>query len=369
MGLETVIESIEKIAGDIGVPAWGIVIRQEHRELCRHTEGFADHKGVTPFTDRHVCWLYSLTKLATCASAMRLVELGKLRLEDKVADYLPAFAKPQVLENGVLRPAKRELTVLDLLTMRGGYDYDGSILEELAKTETGNDVIINAIAGKPLLFDPGEQFQYSLCHDVLGGVIAAASGMPFRDWMRVALFEPLGMTETAFIASYRERSPFCAQYISDNGHIVPDAMENHFVFTPEYCSGGAGLSTTMRDYDKLIDALANEGVGANGARILNADTIRLMAQNQLTPQQTQAFGQWRPGYGYGLGVRTRLQDRAQNPGGFVEFGWDGAAGAYALADITNHISILYMQHVRNCGRAYDELHPAIRDAVYQALGL
>lgn len=368
MDLRGALQLIENKASEIGIPAWGIIVKKDHKELLRHTSGHADTAGLMPFTDRHVCWLYSLSKLSTATSAVQLIERGKLRLEDNVADYLPAYSKPMVLENGRLRPAKRPITVLDLFTMRGGYDYDSSMLEGERWKNATNEELINAIAEKPLLFDPGEHFNYSLCHDVLGGVIAAASGMLFSDWLRSELFEPLGMTETRFIARSADRTPFCAQYVYEDGRVVPCGMENHYVFSPEYCSGGAGLTTTLNDYVKLIDALSNGGEGANGSRILKEESVAMIAVNRLIGDQLQELCSWRPGYGYGLGMRTRLQDES-NPKRYTEFGWDGAAGAYALADTGNRLTILYLQHVLSCGPAYDELHPLIRDAVYDALGL
>lgn len=360
------VRRIDEATRQIGIPAWGIVVTRDHQELLRHVSGYADEAQTQPFTDHHFCWLYSLTKVATCTAAVQLIERGALRLEDEVADYLPAFAHPQVLENGALRPAKRPITVLDLFTMRSGLDYD---LNGLASEDATNDELIDRIAARPLHFDPGERFQYSLSHDALAGVIAKAAHMPYRDWLHTALLDPLGMTETDFIATTDERTPFCAQYDYRDGQAAPRDFRNEFVLSPVYCSGGAGLATTLRDYSKLLDALANEGVGANGVRILQPQSVRMIAQNRLNESQTRDYLAWRREYSYGLGMRTRMQDAASNPHGYVEFGWDGAAGAYGMADVTNHLSVTYLQHVRGCAPAYDVLHYVIRDAVYEALGL
>lgn len=368
MDINGALNSIEQKVKQIGIPAWGIIITKDHNELLRHVSGSADLEGRLPFTDRHRCWLYSLSKIATATSAVQLIERGRLKLTDNVADYLPSYSNPMVLEDGKLRPAKRPITVLDLFTMRGGYDYDSSMLEGATGEAGTNEALINAIAAKPLLFDPGEQFNYSLCHDVLGGVIAAASGMAFKDWLYTELFMPLQMTETRFAPRIEEYAPYAEQYRYENGAIEPCGLDNHYAFSEEYCSGGAGLMTTLSDYIKLIDALANEGTGANGARILTPQSVALMDENRLVGAQLQQLCSWRPGYGYGLGVRTRLQDES-NPKRYHEFGWDGAAGSYALCDRGNRLAILYIQHVLNCGPAYDELHPFIRDTVYEALGL
>lgn len=365
MNKSLLIERIEECTRRIGIPAWGIVVCQEHRELLRYTSGFADVRKTVPFTAHHVCWLYSLTKLATCTAAVRLIEDGKLSLDDEVSKYLPAFRNPMVVEHGRLRAANRPITVLDLFTMRAGlnYDLDGLYSEADSDLDT-----IAKLAARPLDFDPGERFQYSLCHDMLAGVIAVAAQMPYPEWLQQALFAPLDMNDTRFIASAKEREPFCAQYLYANGTAVPCDMENKYVLSKRYHSGGAGLTTTLEDYHKLVDALANDGIGANGAQILKPQSIRMLCQNRLSPEQTAVMLAWRPDYGYGLGVRTRVQD-ASNPRHYVEFGWDGAAGGFALADTTNRLSLLYLQHVLDCEPAFSELHHLLRDTMYEALGL
>lgn len=365
MNTALIYDRVSRLTQKYGIPAWGMIIYRHQREVYRHVEGFSDYARTIPATDGDVYWLYSLSKLATCTAAMQLIERGKLSLDEQVKNLLPAFEKLRVLENGRLRPARKPLTVIDLMTMRGGLDYDLLPLTGRTGEAATNDALIDAIAQKPLSFDPGAHFKYSLCHDVLGGVIAAASGISFDKWLETELFAPLGMHETRFASSSADRS-FSAQYIYQNGACVPTVMENVFVFSPSYCSGGAGLSSTLPDYVLLINALANGGMGANGCRILGEESVRNMALNRLTVEQLPEMTSWRPGYGYGLGVRTRIHD-ASNPKGVIEFGWDGAAGSYALADITNNVAVLYMQHVRACDPAYDDIHPTIRDTVLEAL--
>lgn len=366
MDTELILNRLSRLTKRYAIPAWGIAIYREQNEICRHVEGFRDYEKKESASDGDFYWIYSLTKLSTCTAAMQLIERGKLGLNDLVADYLPAFANLRVLEHGGLRQARTPLRVIDLMTMRGGFDYDIEGLSGRHGAKAGNAALISAIAEKPLGFDPGTKFQYSLCHDVLAGVIAAASGKAYENWLTDEVFMPLGMRETRFAASADELSPFSAQYIYQNGAIMPVSRSNPYVFSPQYRSGGAGLASTLRDYILLVNALSNGGLGAAGRRILQESSVREMAVNRLDHVQIRDFNQWRFGYGYGLGVRTRLQD-SSNPRGIVEFGWDGAAGSYALADLTNHVAVLYMQHVRNCSPAFDIIHPALRDAVVEAL--
>ena len=134
-----------------------------------------------------------------------------------------------------------------------------------------------------------------------------------------------------------------------------------------YESGGAGIACTVEDYSKVIDALANGGAGADGARILKPESIAKMSENRLNEQQLKDFhigGKLE--YGYGLGVRTLLDPTAsKSPLG--EFGWDGAAGAYVLIDPVNHLSLFYVQAAPDSGTAFSDIHPTLRDLVYDSL--
>lgn len=366
MNNEMILEKIRPLTQKYGIPAWGLIIYQDQQEVCRYVSGFRDYEKSQPATAQDMCWLFSLTKLATCTAAMQLIERGKLGLNDRVSDYLPAYKNLNVLDHNTLRKPLTELTVIDLMTMRGGFDYELNGLCEGKGSLATNDDVLSTIAKRPLSFDPGTQFQYSLCHDVLAGVIAAASGIGYAQWLKREIFAPLGMTKTRFAASKEELSPFSDQYIYENDKILPYDVPNCYVISPQYHSGGAGLASALDDYILLINALANGGLGANGNRILSEQSVRDMATNRLEGDMIKQMGQWRFGYGYGLGVRTRMQDE-NNPDHIVEFGWDGAAGSYAICDLTNHVAVLYMQHVRSCAPASDVIHIAIRDAVLAAL--
>ena len=167
-----------------------------------------------------------------------------------------------------------------------------------------------------------------------------------------------------------EEERLAAQYAKDwnTGKIKPD-QTMIYRLTKNYESGGAGLCTTVDEYTKVIDALANGGVGANGNRILKAETITLMSRNWLNEQQLKDFAKTgKTGYGYGLGVRTLIDGtKAKSPVG--EFGWDGAAGAFSLVDPVNHICLYYAHQILGMLEAYHEIHPTIRDLAYEAMEL
>ncbi len=129
----------------------------------------------------------------------------------------------------------------------------------------------------------------------------------------------------------------------------------------------AGLIANVQDYSLVLEALANGGVGRSGARILSAQTIRLFMTSYTTEQMQIDFAEsGKTGYGYGLGVRV-LIDRSHSRSPLGEFGWDGAAGAYALVDPINRVSIFYVQHIMAFPVVYSEIHPRVRDLIYEGL--
>ena len=178
------------------------------------------------------------------------------------------------------------------------------------------------------------------------------------------------MTETTFgipaRADFKERlaTPYIYDEANDSHDL--DGIPRHFL-TPEYDSGGAGLVSTLNDYILFVDALANGGVGANGARILSPSTIDLMRTNFLDEHQRRTMT-WTQlsGYGYGLGVRTHIDHtKSGSLGPDGEFGWQGAAGTMVIADPSNRLAVFYAQHMRNSQEPY--ILPRLRNVVYACL--
>lgn len=321
-----------------------------------------------------VYWIYSATKVFTAVAFCRLLEQGKLHLEDKAADYFPEYAHLEVAdEQGNRHTAREPLTLLHLITMCGGLTYN--IMDPLisgAKDRTTRG-ILREIAKMPLMAEPGETYNYSLCHDVIAGIVEQVAGVRFDELVYREISEPLGMKSTFFHPDEALQAKFAPQYFwkGEENNVVPCPTANHFCFSPDYDSGGAGLCSTLEDYILLAEALANGGRGRDGYPLLRPETIDAMRKNYLTASQKQGFdlrwGARHRSYGYGLGVRTRIdhEDGGLSPLG--EFGWDGAAGAYCLVDPENQISAFYIQHVLNMGPVYDVIHPTLRNLVYQCL--
>lgn len=356
------------------IPAADVMIIREGETVYRHMAGTSDVEHTVPLKGDEIYSIYSATKVSTCTAAMRLIQDGKLSLDDPVAKYLPAYAKVTVKRpDGSARPAKNVMTVRHLMSMQGGLDYDSmrgnvkQVLEE-SNGKAGTVEIASAYAAGPLLFEPGTHYQYSLCHDVLAAVIEVASGMRYSDYLAEVIFRPLGMENTTFHPTKEQEAKACRLFKKNDAQ---DALIDCGNF-PErrlgenYESGGGGLHSTVPDYAELAYALANGGTGRNGYQVLAPETITLLTTPMFGEPQRQDFIRIYPymaGYTYCNGVRRFMENTGtQAPLG--HFGWDGAAGFYVLSDPVNRVGLIYGQNVLNSGITFTLLQKQIRDLAY-----
>ena len=380
---------LETLNERYGVKGLDIKITKDHECIYRHMVGHSDYDCTVPVSDKDLYDVYSCTKVLTMTAVMQLIEQGKLDLYDTLDKYIPEFSQmyystdfkvgefpfrwPTPEDN--LAPAQNKIYIHDLMSMTSGMSYDvasAPILDVVNATNGEADTltVVKAMGKMPLLFEPGTHHSYALGHDVLAAVVEIISGMRFSEYMRKNIFEPLGCTDMYYHIPESELHRLSAQYGRDwtTGEIKRD---NSMIYriTRNYDSGGAGLTCTVDGYSKVIEALACDGIGATGAQILKPESIRTMSKNWLTETQLADFQRaGKVGYGYGLGVRTLIdQSTSKSPVG--EFGWDGAAGAYSVIDPINHISIFYAHEILGMLEAYSEIHPTVRDLVYEALEL
>jgi CubicO group peptidase (beta-lactamase class C family) len=231
----------------------------------------------------------SMTKAVTCVAAMQLVEQGALEVDEPVPDIDPALSSPQVLEGfdaaGVpkLRPAKRPITLRHLMTHTAGFSY------EVWDPNTARYVKVSgmpsASTGKvaalrmPLVFDPGDKWEYGVNIDWLGRIVETVSGQTIDAYFRDRIFVPLGMKDSGFVISPEQRSRQASLHQRQaDGGLMPQPLETPFV--PEFYAGGGGLYSTGRDYLEFLQMLLNGGRG-NGARILRPETIAQMDGNHI----------------------------------------------------------------------------------------
>ena len=368
----------------LGVPGTDIVIYKDHEELFRYQSGFDSLKERTPIRPDALYYMYSCTKVATCVAATQLIERGQILASDPVYAYFPEFKNIKVkhtLPDGTveIRPAERILKIEHLLTMTGGLDYDLDRpgIKRVIK-ETGGKAptldIVRALAEDPFIFEPGTNYQYSLCLDVIGGLVELVGGMPLGEYFKKNIFDPLGMDETSFYLDEERLARLATQYqynaATGQAEELPKNY-NPFVFGTQYQSGGAGLISSVKDQILFADALANLGVGKNGNRILSGAGVELMSANHLPAEILNDFvkgtiGQ-AIGYGYGYGVRTNLYPAmGGNLSPVGEFGWDGARGSYFSCDPKNKVAFFYAEHM---GGLHHVILPRLRNIVYSCLDL
>lgn len=334
--------------------------------------GMADKEAGRKMTMDTIFRVYSMTKPVTAVAAMQLVEQGKLHLQFPVSWFFPEFADPAVYEpDGTTRPAKREILVQDLLNMTSGLPYSncmtrsqqdvGALFVEMDKRRAEGRQIDTMefcrLAGKiPLQFDPGTHWEYGISADILGGVIEHVSGMNYRDYLVENIFAPLGMDDTDFYVPENKTDRFAAAYKFDETGLVRD--EDHFQGLNDYrtlnafVSGGAGLVSTIGDYARFANALANGGISRDGVRILSRHSVDYIRTPQFGGEQFRKDQEWDSlkGYEYGSLVRV-LTDRAAagtiaSPG---EFGWDGWTGTYFCVDPAEKLVILFLIQTANAG--------------------
>ncbi len=365
---------------EYGIPAADIAVYKEHECIFRCMTGYSDYAGTVPVSRHDLYNVYSNTKLVTVTAVMHLIEQGKLGLYDPVSKFLSAYGNLTYKVGNNIKNTATPMTIFHLLTMTSGLGYgDAPTAYKLVKdcenrATTGE--IVNALAMDPLEFEPGDRWCYGRGHDVLGAVIEAVTGQRFSVYLKQNIFEPLGIQHATFDAN----TPYVRDHISafygyDAANKKARPMKNtgefSFLQTQGYESGGAGLICSTDDYICLLNALANGGVSKDGCRILTEDSIRLIQTPRLDILQQSQYiiSHYKPGYGYGLGVRTLMDQGfgAQSPVG--EFGWDGMTGGYGLVDTKNRIAICYMQNIYGCTHAWHKVFPETRDMVYQILKL
>ncbi len=324
----------------MGIPGFDLIVYQNGQCVLRYMGGYADPENRIPMKGKEKYHIYSCSKLFTCVAAMQLWEKGLLSLEDNLSDYMPAFRDMTVKTETGIQKAKNPIKIHHLFEMTAGMNYDlqTPALREYYK-ECGGSCptveLVNQLAKTPLLFEPGEGWYYSLCHDVLAALVEVLSGQKFEDYVKEHIFVPLGMEHSDFLHPMEDWEGFARQYrYDDKTKQYQPWRENTYRPGREYASGGAGCVSTVEDYIKFLEALRIGDV------ILKKDTIALMATDRLTEQQRSMYTYGTSSIGYGLGMRTPRQDP-----GYTEFGWGGAAGAFASVDPVNHITIYYGQHV------------------------
>jgi CubicO group peptidase (beta-lactamase class C family) len=311
----------------------------------------------------------SMTKPIIAVATMILVEECKLRLDEPVDRWLPELADRQVLRrlDGPLDdtvPAKRPIAVRDLLTFRMGFGQMMAppdtypILQEALEQQIGMgppspssmpapDEWMRRLGSLPLMHQPGEQWMYNTGSDVLGVLIARASGQPLETFLRERLFEPLEMRDTGFSVPEASLDRLATSYWTDPASgkltVYDEARGGQWSQPPAFPSGAGGLVSTIDDYLAFGQMMLSQGKHGN-ERILSRLSVELMTTDQLTPEQKAApslISGFLDGHGWGFGVSvvTRRDDIAAVPG---RYGWDGGLGTSWYSDPREEMVIILM---------------------------
>lgn len=359
------------------IPGCSAEVYLHGEKVFSGSSGFADCENGIKMSPDSLMYMYSASKPITCAAALTLWEAGKFLLTDPVEKYIPEWADMQVEteKDGekILVPARRKITVGDLFSMTSGLDYNterpgisGAVKKYSPVCKTAD--IIRGMGSDPLIFHPGEKWNYGLSHDVIGGLIEIITGMSLKDYAKKVIFEPLGMEESYYGGwDIPENLAIQYEFIDAEDRYVRSDQKNHLIFGSEFYSGGAGIISTVADMAKFSAVMSMKGKTSDGKRILAPSTVDLMRRNRLSPEQRVIYN-WDglQGYGYGLGVRT-LMDKAAagSPSAVGEFGWTGAAGAYMMIDPENELSLFYAHHMLNNQEPYTS--PRLRNVLYSCL--
>ena len=349
-------------------------------------QGMLDREAVKPMPTDAMFRICSMTKPITSVAVMMLYEEGKFLLDDPVSKYLPEFKNPKVLVKPATGepytiPATKEITIRDLLRHTSGitYQWNGDLGPHYEKASVGSGLLpydgtigdnVKQLAAQPLLFNPGERFEYGLSVDVLGRLVEVLSGKPLDEFFRTRIFEPLGMKDTYFYPPDNKiaRLATAYTYYPDKGlNRFPDTpiREGSFVYSADYptrgpkklFSGGAGLVSSAMDYARFCQMMLDEGK-AGSTRVLSRKTVELMTHDQL--------GKISPEMGVGLGFGIEgVKAPLAELGSIGAYNWGGFFYTSFSVDPKEQMIVIFMAQLHPTGDL--TLDRQVHELAYQAI--
>jgi CubicO group peptidase (beta-lactamase class C family) len=349
------------------IPGAVVFIARDGKVVLHKAYGVRDAGTRVPLQRDDIFRVASQSKAITALAVMMLWEEGRFQLDDPVSRYIPAFARPRVLTNFRradttfdAEPAGREITIRQLLTHTSGLDYAGIGSENFraiyAKAGIPSGIGNNgstigekmrALGALPLRSRPGEAYTYSLSFDVLGYFVEVISGVPFNQFLRTRIFDPLGMRDTWFYLPADKHDRLVTLHDGQSGKAEPvrgtvnDGVDPDYPkLTGTYFSGGAGLSSTAENYARFLQLFLNKGE-FNGVRLLSPKTVELMLTEQLPTLPTEV--------GLGFGLETPANDHL-SPRAAGSFNWGGAFATTFWADpASGLVAQIYTNMMRPSG--------------------
>jgi CubicO group peptidase (beta-lactamase class C family) len=362
-----------------------LVARRGHIAWFK-AQGSMDREAGKPMQTDTIFRICSMTKPITSLAVMMLYEEGAFSLDDPVSKYIPEFKNPKVLVKPATGepytiPATKEITIRNLLTHTSGLTYnwnanlgsrykDANIAHGLLPYDGTIQDNVKRLAALPLLFNPGERFEYSLGIDVLGYLVEVVSGQKLDEFLRIRIFQPLGMSDTFFYVPEDKLNRLAAAYTwyADKGlNRFPEQpiVEGTFTYSADYpyhgsrrlFSGGGGLSSTTLDYARFCQMMLDNGrVGKT--QLVSRKTVELMTHDQLGKiSADQAFG-----LGFGIsGVKSPLPEL----GTTGEYGWGGFFYTEFAIDPKEQMFTIFMAQLHPTGDL--NLENVVHALAYQAI--
>ncbi len=369
----------EQIAGAVAL------VLRDGKPVYERALGWSDKEAGRKMTTGTLFRIASQTKAMTSAAVMALVEDGKIGINEPVGNFIASFKKTSVAEkdeNGTARvvPARRPITIAHLLTHTAGISYGRephvSALYEAKGlgpaagngwyTADKEELIcetMERLGTLPFVSQPGEAYVYGYNTDVLGCVVEKASGMPLDEFLRARITGPLGLKDTRFFVPVAEKDRLAAVYSTGAGGKIVRAADGargqgHYVHGPRKSfAGGAGLTSTARDYAQFLEAIRRGGE-LGGARILGPRAVGLMTTNQSGALHSAT------GLGFGFGFQTVDRYGASGLAAVGAFGWSGAYGTIYQVDPKSRMVVVLMIQMMPNGTDIQSKYLA---SVYQAL--
>ncbi len=368
----------DQIAGAV------VVIARAGKIAVLEPVGWMDVEKRLPMRKDTIFRMASMTKAVTSVAAVMLMEEGRLRLADPVSKYLPAFTSTTVLVPGPAgsgrygaAPARREITIRDLLTHTAGISYGSGPADAaykaaglfgwyLADKAEPIGPLMERLATLPFAAQPGERFVYGYSTDVLGAVIEKASGTTLDEFVRTRIFEPLKMVDSAFFLPKEKRDRLAVVYaLGADGRIAraPEGGtgQGEFIDGPRACfGGGAGLLSTAADYTRFLQMLLNGGE-LDGARLLGPKSVEMMTSNQVGKLYREDGS-----LGFGLGFETTEDvGAAGRPDSLGAFGWGSAYYSKYWVDPREKLVAVFLTQLNPAGNL--DVQDKFRYLVYQAI--
>jgi CubicO group peptidase (beta-lactamase class C family) len=358
------------------------LVLQDGKPVYESAFGWSDKEAGRKMTTDTIFRIASQSKAITSTAVLALVEDGKIGITEPAGHFIPTFMKTTVAvkDSSETVPAKRAITIHDLLTHTAGISYGTeSYIAALYQPKglgpaAGNGwytadkdepicETMQRLGTLPFIAQPGEAFVYGYNTDILGCIVEKASGMPLDQFVRERITGPLGMKDTRFFVPAAERNRLAAVYASGNDGLIVRAPEGSkgqgsYVDGPRKSfAGGAGLTSTARDYARFLEAIRKDGA-VDGARILAPRTAMLMKTNQSGTLHSK------DGLGFGYGFQTVDRYGAGGMAGVGAFGWGGAYGTvYQVDPQSRMVIVLMLQLMPNA----TDIQPKFMTSVYQAL--